>query len=107
VKDLDLHPTDQRLVLILRALGNPARVLILNEIRRLGTCHAGALADHLPLSPSTIGEHLRRLREAGIIASIDDGPVTRYHLNAETVAWLCAKLEAIHPASRLTSPGEP
>ena len=99
MKDLQLHPNDRRLVMILRALGNPARVLILNELRRLGACPAASLADCLPLSQSTISEHLRRLREAGIITGEADGPPTVYRLNEETMDWLREQLAiAFEPA---------
>ncbi len=78
--------------MILRALGNPARVLILNEVRRLGACPSGTLVDRLPLSQSTISEHLRRLREAGIITVETGGPSTTWRLNEETMAWLREQL---------------
>ena len=92
MKDLHLPPNDQRLVLMLRALGNPARVMIVKELSRRGACQAGSLVDALPLSQSTISEHLRRLREAGIVSGEIDGPATCYSLNEEATAWLCEQL---------------
>lgn len=92
MKDLHLTPTDQRLVLMLRALGNPARVLIVKELRKRGTCQTGSLVDSLPLSQSTISEHLRRLKEAGIVVGEIDGPATCYGVNEEALQWLSNQL---------------
>ncbi len=100
MKDLHLPPNDQRLVLMLRALGNPARVMIVKELSRRGTCQAGSLVDTLPLSQSTISEHLRRLKEAGIVSGEIDGPATCYCLNVEATAWLSEQLAAMTDATR-------
>lgn len=94
MKDLHLTSNDQRLVLMLRALGNPARVLIVKELRQRGTCQTGSLVDSLPLSQSTISEHLRRLKEAGIVVGEIDGPATCYCVNEEAMRWLSQQLEA-------------
>ena len=88
MKDLHLHPNDQRLVLMLRALGNPARVRIVKELRQRGECQTGSLADTLPLSQSTISEHLRRLKEAGIVIGTIEGPATCYCVDESAMRWL-------------------
>ena len=92
MKDLHLEPEDQRLVAMLRALGNPARVLIMKELRRRGVCQTGSLVDSLPLSQSTISEHLRRLKEAGIVTGDIDGPATCYCVDERAMEWLTEQL---------------
>ncbi len=92
MKDLHLEPEDQRLVAMLRALGNPARVLIVKELRRRGVCQTGSLVDSLPLSQSTISEHLRRPKEAGIVTGDIDGPATCYCVDERAMEWLATQL---------------
>lgn len=92
MKDLHLSPSDQRLVMMLRALGNPARIQIIKELRRRGTCQTGSLVDNLPLSQSTISEHLRRLKEAGIVVGEIDGPATCYCVDETAMQWLGEQL---------------
>lgn len=92
MKDLHLEPEDQRLVVMLRALGNPARVLIVKELRQRGVCQTGSLVDTLPLSQSTISEHLRRLKEAGIVTGDIDGPATCYCVDEPAMEWLTGQL---------------
>src|SRR5665811_2540440 len=92
MKDLHLEPDDQRLVAMLRALGNPARVRIVKELRLRGVCQTGSLVDALPLSQSTISEHLRRLKEAGIVTGDIDGPATCYCVDERAMDWLSAHL---------------
>lgn len=92
MKDLHLEPDDQRLVTMLRALGNPARVLIIKELRRRGVCQTGLLVDNLPLSQSTISEHLRRLKEAGIVTGEIDGPATCYCVDEAAMEWLTRQI---------------
>jgi ArsR family transcriptional regulator len=92
MKDLHLEPDDQRLVTMLRALGNPARVLIIKELRRRGVCQTGLLVDNLPLSQSTVSEHLRRLKEAGIVTGEIDGPATCYCVDEAAMEWLASQI---------------
>lgn len=92
MKDLHLDPDDQRLVAMLRALGNPARVSIVKELRRRGVCQTGSLVDTLPLSQSTISEHLRRLKEAGIVVGNIEGPATCYCVDEDAMVWLSDRL---------------
>lgn len=94
MKDLQLDPEDQRLVTMLRALGNPARVLIIKELRRRSVCQTGSLVDSLPLSQSTISEHLRRLKEAGIVIGTIEGPATCYCVDEAAMTWLSDQLAA-------------
>ena len=99
MKDLHLDPDDERLVRMLRALGNPARVMIVKALRDRGACPPGALLESLPLSQSTISEHLRRLREAGIVCDEVDGHGTCCCcVNEDALDWLREHLGA-HPAA--------
>jgi ArsR family transcriptional regulator, arsenate/arsenite/antimonite-responsive transcriptional repressor len=69
-----------------KALGHPARMQILRLLIEKGECISGDLADELPLAASTISEHLRILKEAGLIKGSVDGPRRCYCVDAETLA---------------------
>lgn len=70
-----------------KALGHPARVRILRLLVEKGICISGDLADELPLAPSTVSEHLRILREAGLIRGTVDGPRRSYCVNNQVLMY--------------------
>ena len=57
-----------------RALGHPARVRILKALIARESCVAGELADELPLAASTVSQHLKVLKDSGLIKGEVDGP---------------------------------
>lgn len=65
---------EQALAALARALGHPARVRILKLLLEKNTCVAGELADELPIAASTVSQHLKQLKEAGLIKGEVDGP---------------------------------
>lgn len=85
---------DIRLADWARALGHPARIAILNVLARRCTCLCGDITDELPLAQSTISQHLKVLKEAGIIHGEIDGVKTCYCLNPEVVQELQKSLES-------------
>jgi ArsR family transcriptional regulator len=87
MKTLDLTATDQRLVDMLRALGNPARYRIFQELHQRGACQTGPLVNVLPLAQSTVSEHLRRLKIAGLVRGDLDGPNTCYCVDESAFDW--------------------
>jgi ArsR family transcriptional regulator len=76
------------LAALAKALGHPARVRILSLLVKKGVCVSGDLADELPLAPSTVSEHVRILRESGLIRGTVDGPRRSYCANREALADL-------------------
>lgn len=73
---------DSNLAAMAKALGHPTRVQILRLLAARDTCVTGDLVDELPLAQSTVSEHLRILREAGLVQGEIDGPRTRYCINS-------------------------
>jgi ArsR family transcriptional regulator len=59
--------SDEQLAALAKALGHPARVRIVRLLGQRATCVTSELAPELGLAPSTVSEHLRILREAGLI----------------------------------------
>ena len=87
MKTLEQTSTEERVVGMLRALGNPARFKIFQELRK-NACQCGPLVEELPLAQSTVSEHLKRLREAGLIRGEIEGPATSYCIDDENFEWL-------------------
>lgn len=88
-------PDDDTLAAMAKALGHPARIAILRHLANQDTCVTGDLVDQLPLAQSTISEHLRILREAGLVQGEIDGPRTRYCLNRTGLAALHAGINTL------------
>jgi ArsR family transcriptional regulator len=88
------HPLDQpssdklRLARMLKALGNPIRFQIVEILARQQVCMTGEIVDKTPLAQSTISQHLKVLREAGLIRGEIEGPATCYCLDANGINWL-------------------
>ena len=68
-----------------KALAHPARLAILKYLADSRTCIAGDFAFELPLSRTTVSQHLKELRNAGLIISAVQGAKTYYCLNAEKI----------------------
>jgi ArsR family transcriptional regulator len=82
-EDPDLRPVegkeaDDELAMLSRAVGHPARVQILRLLVRRDACVCGDIVDELPLAQSTVSQHLKVLKEAGLIRGEIDGPRTCY-----------------------------
>lgn len=61
-----------------RALGHPARLAILEFLLTQPGCFCGAIVDALPLSQATVSQHLKELKEAGLITGTISGPRVCY-----------------------------
>ncbi len=79
-----------RLAEITKALGHPARIAILQHLIKVQGCICGDLVDVLPLSQSTVSQHLKELKKAGIIHGDIEGVKTCYCINPEV--WQEVKL---------------
>jgi DNA-binding transcriptional ArsR family regulator len=75
---------------IAKALAHPARINILKILNSMDTCMVGSLVDQLPLSQSTVSQHLQDLKKAELITGEIDGPKVCYCINKQTL--LKAKL---------------
>lgn len=61
-----------------KALSHPARIAILNLLIKRDSCVCGDIVDELPLSQSTVSQHLKELKEAGIIKGDIEGTSVCY-----------------------------
>lgn len=90
-----IAPDDDRLAELSKALGHPARVRIVRLLQDGQACITGDLVGQLGLAQSTVSEHLRILRDAGLIHGEIEGPRTRYCIDATGLATLHAGVAAI------------
>ena len=68
-----------------KAIGHPARVQILRLLLDKNTCVAGDIFLKLPLAQSTVSQHLKVLRQAGLIIGCDDGPRVCYCIDPQVL----------------------
>ena len=61
-----------------KALGHPARVMIIRYLKRIDRCFCGDIVELLPLAQSTVSQHLKCLKEAGLVKGEVEGPKTCY-----------------------------
>ena len=88
-------PDDETLAAMAKALAHPARVKILRILDARQACVTGDVVAEIGLAQSTISEHLRILREAGLIQGEIEGPRTRYCVSSTGLASLKAGIAAL------------
>jgi ArsR family transcriptional regulator len=81
---------DDELAILTKALGHPARVQIMRLLVRREACVCGDIVDELPLAQSTVSQHLKVLKEAGLIRGDIDGPRVCYCVEPRTLRRLKA-----------------
>ncbi len=75
----------QQQAALFKALAHPARLQILHYLAETKTCISGNLSDVLPLGRTTVNQHLRELKNAGLIHGHISGVNTNYCLNYEKI----------------------
>ncbi len=70
---------------LFKALAHPARLSILKYLAEIKVCITGDISDELPLSRTTINQHLKELKNAGLIQGHVDGVKVNYCLNPEKI----------------------
>jgi DNA-binding transcriptional ArsR family regulator len=88
-KNEEFTQADQELAIVAKALSHPARVAILRLLAVRQACVCGELVDSLPLSQSTVSQHLKELKAAGLIQGEIEGPRTCYCL--APAGWVKAR----------------
>jgi ArsR family transcriptional regulator len=73
---------------MLKALGNPVRFQIIEFLATQSLCMTNEIVKNTPLAQSTVSQHLKVLREAGLIQGEIEGPATCYCLDPQGLTWL-------------------
>lgn len=77
------------------ALAHPARVKIVQLLIARASCVCGEIVDELPLAQSTVSQHLKILKESGIVQGEIDGPRVCYCINPEKLRTLKTLIAAL------------
>jgi DNA-binding transcriptional ArsR family regulator len=84
------HFTDSQneIAIKIKALGHPARVAIMEYLSLVNRCICGDIVNELPLSQPTISQHLKELKNAGLIKGTVEGTAICYCINEKSMAQL-------------------
>jgi DNA-binding transcriptional ArsR family regulator len=80
---------DNKIAEYAKALAHPARIAILQMLIKKQSCICGDIVEELPLSQSTVSQHLKELKNAGLIKGDIEGPRTCYCINEKE--WAVAR----------------
>ena len=78
-----------------KALGHPARVKIVRILIQKNACICGEIVEELPLAQSTVSQHLKVLKEAGLVRGEVDGPRVCYCIEPRSLRRLRALVGAL------------
>ncbi len=80
---------NEKLARFAKALGHPARITIMEFLAKQDSCFFGDIHDVLPIAKATVSQHLKELKESGLIQGEIEPPKVRYCVNKEN--WILAK----------------
>ncbi len=89
INDIEVDQETEQLALFAKALSHPTRILILKHLEKQSCCFTGDLVDVLPIAQSTVSQHLKELKLAGLIQGEIKPPRIKYCVNKEN--WLKAR----------------
>jgi ArsR family transcriptional regulator, arsenate/arsenite/antimonite-responsive transcriptional repressor len=92
---MDTAEADAELAAYAKAIGHPVRVRILRMLARKEARMCSHIVDDLPLAQSTVSEHLRILRSAGLVQANEEAPRVGYCIVPPALHRLKALLEAV------------
>jgi len=84
------HFTDYQnhIAILAKALGHPARVAIIEYLMRVETCICGDIVNELPLAQATVSQHLKELKNAGLIKGSIEGNTICYCIDEKAIEKL-------------------
>lgn len=75
--------TQEQLARFAKALGHPARIAIMHFLAKQETCYFGDIHEELPIAKATVSQHLKELKDAGLIQGEVEIPKVKYCINQE------------------------
>lgn len=94
-KKTEFAELEQQVAEMAKALSHPARITILKILAGIEGCMCGDIVGQLPLAQSTVSQHLRHLKEVGLITGEIDGPKSCYCLNFEAIQNFKTNIDTI------------
>ena len=88
-KNREYTVDNEQLARFAKALGHPARITIVQFLASQDSCFFGDIHDELPIAKATVSQHLKELKDAGLIQGEIEPPKVRYCINREN--WDIAK----------------
>lgn len=85
----DYTAKNEQLARFAKALGHPARITIMEFLAGQESCFFGDIHEVLPIAKATVSQHLKELKDAGLIQGEIEPPKVRYCINKEN--WALAK----------------
>lgn len=91
------HFTDRQnqIAIIAKALGHPARIAIIEHLMKVNECVCGDIVNELPLAQATVSQHLKELKNAGIIKGNIEGNSVCYCIDEKTIDTLSSYFSEI------------
>jgi len=89
IEHIEYHEDTEQLARFAKALGHPTRIAILKYLKNQSCCFTGDLVEVFPLAQSTISQHLKELKNAGLIQGELNPPKIKYCINKNN--WKVAK----------------
>ena len=89
LEHINYYETTEELARFAKAISHPTRIAILRHLESQSCCFTGDLVDVFPLAQSTISQHLKELKEAGLIVGEVNPPKVRYCIDDEN--WKLAQ----------------
>jgi DNA-binding transcriptional ArsR family regulator len=93
-KSPDFDKDENQLADLAKALAHPARIAILKILAERKTCICGEIVDVLPLAQSTVSQHLKELKEIGLVKGEIEGPRSCYCLDPDTLSALFGTMKS-------------
>lgn len=87
-KTINFTTKQNTIALLIKALGHPARIAIVEYLLKVNSCICGDIVNEIPLSQPTISQHLKELKNAGIIKGSIEGNTICYCLDKNTIEKL-------------------
>jgi DNA-binding transcriptional ArsR family regulator len=81
MKDKNNHTEEVLLARFAKAMGHPTRIAILQFLAKQESCFFGEIHEELPIAKATVSQHLKELKEAGLIQGEIEGPKVKYCIN--------------------------
>ncbi len=88
-------PEDEALALMCKALGHPARIRIMRHLLAVDRCICGEIVSILPLAQSTVSQHLKLLKKAGLVKGEVEGPAICYCVDKERLGLFQEQIAAL------------
>lgn len=89
MKEEVLSEDQKSLARFAKAMGHPIRLYVLELLSKQSCCYSGDLTEVLPIAKSTLSQHLKELKDAGLIQGETEAPKIKYCLNQEN--WELAR----------------